>query len=180
MRAGPVARAARVAALVIRLWAVVGGLVMAAVAMMTALSAGSNLAFSAPFPADYELVKHLTAIAIFMFLPYCQLAGANVTVDIFTERASEGVRAAMTLLSALFAIAFALLLLRQMSLGWQSYLRYPEITPVLHLPLWTAFPPILLSLLLLAIAALITAGNGIAAMRGRLPLTKPMPPAPLE
>ena len=178
--AGRAAGVARVAASAIRLWAIGGGLVMAAVAVMTALSAGSNLAFSAPFPADYELVKHLTAVAIFMFLPYCQLAGANVTVDIFTERANEGAKAAMALLSALFAIAFALLLLRQMSLGWQSYLRYPEVTPVLRLPLWTAFPPILLSLLLLAVAALITAGNGIAVMRKRPPLTTEAAPAPLE
>ena len=172
--------AARLIAAVVRLWAVGGGLVVGALAVMTAASAVSNLAFQAPFAADFELVKHGTAVAVFMFLPYCQLCGANVTVDIFTGRASEAAKAAMALLSALFAIAFALLLLRQMSLGLQSYLRYPEVTPVLQLPLWTAFPPILISLLLLLLAATVTAGNSIAAMRGRPPLVETARPVPVE
>src|SRR3712207_7673333 len=43
------------------------------------------------------------------------------------------------------AVAFSLLLLKQMSAGWLSYVQYREVTPVLGLPLWTAFPFILLS-----------------------------------
>ena len=174
------APAARVIATLVRLWALGGGLLMGALAVMTAASAVSNLVLQAPFAADFELVKHLTAVAVFMFLPYCQLSGANITVDIFTDRASEASKAAMTLLSALLAGAFALLLLRQMSLGLQSYLRYPEVTPVLHLPLWTAFPPILVSLLLLLLAATITAANAIAAVRGRPALIETTHPAPVE
>lgn len=156
-----------VLAVVIRYWALGGGFVTAGLAAMTAASAVSNVLFSAPFSADYELVKHLIAVAIFMFLPYCQLSGANVTVDIFTESMSEAKKAAMGLFSSLFAIAFSLLLLRQMSYGFLSYLRYPEVTPVLKLPLWTAFPPILVSLLLLLVAAIITGLNGVRVMRGR-------------
>ena len=45
-------------------------------------------------------------------------------------------------------------------------MRYREVTPVLHLPLWTAFPPILLSLALLLVAASITALDGWRVMRG--------------
>ena len=30
-----------------------------------------------PFAADYELVKHVIAVAIFMFLPYCQIIGVQ-------------------------------------------------------------------------------------------------------
>ena len=40
-----------------------------------------------------------------------------------------------------------------------------EETPVLHLPLWTAYPPILLSLLLLLIAALMTLATSVRAVR---------------
>ena len=71
--------------------------------------------------ADYELVKHVVAVVIFMFLPYCQVADANVTVDVFTERASDTAKAVMAFVSSLLAIAFAALLLRQMWLGWLSY-----------------------------------------------------------
>lgn len=136
---------------------------------MTAVSALSNIVLGRPIPADYELTKHFVAIAIFTFLPYCQLTGSNVTVDIFTEGMSERAKAAMVAFSSLFAIAFALLLLRQMWLGFLSYLQYPEVTPVLHLPLWTAFPPILVSLALLLMASLITAYEGWAAARDAEP-----------
>ena len=63
---------------------------------------------------------------------------------------SERAKSAMLAFSSLFALVFALVLLRQMSLGFSDYIRYPETTPTLRLPLWTAFPPILVSLVLLA------------------------------
>lgn len=163
---GAAAGTVLVLAAAIRWWALAGGLLIAALAVMTALSALSNLLFAKPFPADYELMKHFIAVVIFMFLPYCQLTGSNVTVDIFTEGMSERGKSAMVVFSSLIAAAFALVLMRQMGLGLLSYIRYREVTPVLHLPLWTAFPPILLSLALLLVAASITALDGWRVMRG--------------
>lgn len=154
-----------VLATVIRFWALLGGAITLALSLMTALSALSNIVFARPFSPDHELVKHFIAIAIFMFLPYCQLTGSNVTVDIFTEGMSERGKSAMVAFSSLFALAFSLLMLRQMYLGFFSYLRFPEVTPVLRLPLWTAFPPILASLALLAAAALITLLDGWQGFR---------------
>lgn len=162
-------RAVAVLATAVRWWALLGGLLATALAIMSALSAVSNLVVHRPFPADYELVKHVVAVVIFMFLPYCQLVGANVTVDIFTERMSEGRKAAMAFFSALFAVAFSALLLRQMWLGLLSYMRFPEMTPVLHLPLWTAFPPILVSIALLLATAIVTAIDGWRVARGAAP-----------
>ncbi len=174
-RTGWLAAGVRLVARLVRYWALAGGILLTGLAVMTALSAGSNIAFSVPFPADHELVKHFVAIVIFMFLPYCQLAGANVTVDIFTEGMSAGAKAAMALFSAIFAAAFALLLLRQMSYGFGSYIQYPEVTPVLKLPLWTAFPPILLSLALLFLAAVVTILDGVAGTRGQPKWTEDTP-----
>lgn len=141
---------------IIRYWALLGGLLTLALSVMTALSALSNLFLGRPFAADHELVKHFIAVAIFTFLPYCQLTGSNVTVDIFTEGMSERRKLAMAAFSSLFAIAFSAVLFVQMYGGLFSYIRYREVTPVLKLPLWTAFPPILVSLLLLLAAACIT------------------------
>lgn len=177
---GSALRIVAILAAIIRGWALLGGCVIALLSVMTAASAVSNILFAAPFAADYELVKNFVGVAIFMFLPYCQLAGANVTVDIFTEGMSEATKAAMALLSSLFAFAFSALLLRQMSLGFLSYMRYPEVTPVLHLPLWTAFPPILLSLFLLLVAALLTALDGWRKARGRPRLLAPAADLPVE
>jgi TRAP-type C4-dicarboxylate transport system permease small subunit len=153
----------------IKYWALAGGLVLSILVLITAFSATSNVFFGKPFTGEYELAKHFVAIAIFTFLPYCQLTGANVTVDIFTEGMSERAKSAMLAFSSLFALAFALILLWRMSLGFRDYVRYPEMTPTLHLPLWTAFPPILVSLALLAAASLITLHEGWRGMRGLTP-----------
>jgi len=171
---GPIAATLRALAWVIRGWAILGGLVTLALAIMTAASAVSNLLFGRPFAADYELVQHFVAIVVFTFLPYCQLAGANVTVDIFTERAGEKAKIVMSLVASLLAAGFAVLLLRQMSLGFESYLRFVEVTPVLGLPLWTAFPPILFSLALLLVAALLTFADGLRRLTGRAPWIAPV------
>ncbi len=146
-------------------WALLGGVLTMGLALMTAGSAVSNLLIGKPFAADYELVKHVIAIAIFMFLPYCQITGANVSVDIFTERMGPRKKAAMAVLSSVLALAFAVLMLVQMYGGLKSYLKYREVTPVLNLPLWTAFPPILLSLALLALAACATLMAQLRAVR---------------
>jgi TRAP-type C4-dicarboxylate transport system permease small subunit len=148
-------------ATVIRGWALIGGFILIGLMLMTAMSAVSNLIFNKPFEGDYELMMHFVAVAVFCFLPYCQLTGANVTVDIFTENASERTKAAMLAFSSLFAIVFSAVMLRQMSLGLVSYLEYPETTAALHIPLWTAFPPALFSLALLFIAATITLAQGV-------------------
>jgi TRAP-type C4-dicarboxylate transport system permease small subunit len=162
-------------AAIIRFWALVGGAIVFALVAMTAASAILNLAFNKPIPGDYELVKHFIAIAIFTFLPYCQLTGANVTVDIFTEGMSERAKSAMLVFSSLLAIFFSIVLLRQMSLGFHDYLRFPETTATLHLPLWTAFPPILISLALLLVAAILSAMDGLRGMRRGIEPQHPLP-----
>ncbi len=150
---------------VIRWWALLGGLILVALMLTVAASAASNLIFDKPIPGDYELTTHFVAIAVFCFLPYCQLTGANVTVDIFTEGMSERAKSAMLAFSSLFAVIFALLLLRQMSLGFVDYVRYPETTALLRIPLWTAFPPALISLFLLLVAGVVTFIEGVHGAR---------------
>ena len=151
-------------------WALVGGAILVVLVVMTAGSAASNLFFNRPFTGDFEIVKHCVAIAAFMFLPYCQITYSNVTVDIFTERMSDRAKSAMIVLSSLVAALFSLLLLRQMWLGMWDYIRYPEYMVSVPIALWTAFPPALVSLVLLFFAALITLEEGISGARRKPPL----------
>ena len=164
-RRGVWARLIGLARAAIRYWALAGGLVLVALVLMTAASAMSNLVFGRPFQFDYDLVKYGVAIAAFSFLPYCQLSYSNVTVEIFTERAGPRAKAEMTLLASMIAAGVALLLLRQMWLGMNDYIVYREVMQSLRIALWTAFPPALVSLALLLVAALITAGEAIRGLK---------------
>jgi len=144
-------------------WALLGGLVLLAIALMTSWSATSGWLFGKPLPGDVELVEMLTAVSVFMFLPYCQLTGANVTADLFTAKASPRTVALLTLLGAVVALGFSLLLLWRMYEGLLDYRRYVETTTILKIPIWYAYVPALVSLALLAAAA---AASVRAALRG--------------
>lgn len=138
----------------VELWALLGGVALLGVALMTAWSAASGWAFSRPLPGDVELTEMIVAVAAFAFLPYCQLTGANVTADIFTARAGRGTVALLALLSALIALAFSGLLAWRMYEGLLDYRQYVETTTILRIPIWYAYVPALVSLALLALASI--------------------------
>lgn len=137
-------------------WALVGGFVLLAVVLVNAWSILAGIVFNKPFPGDFELTEMGAAIAVFCFLPYCQLEGANVSADIFTMRAGPKAVALMWLLAALVALAFSALLLWRMSAGLIDYREYEEYTGILQIPIWYAFVPILVSLVLLLVASAAT------------------------
>ena len=150
---------------VIEGWALLGGALLVIIALMNTWSVISLAVLGYPVPGDFELVQMGVAVVAFSFLPYCQLKGANVTADIFTAGASRATVAAFTLLAAVVAAFFSIILLWKMSDGMVSYLRYREVTTILNIPQWIAFPPILASLALLVLAAGVTLHEAIMEMR---------------
>ena len=60
-----------------------GAALLGALAVLVTTVTGS--AFGKPLLGDSELVELLCGIAVFAFLPYCQLRGGNVIVDFFTQ-----------------------------------------------------------------------------------------------
>jgi TRAP-type C4-dicarboxylate transport system permease small subunit len=147
-------------------WALLGGFVLLGVVFMTSWSATSGVLFARPLPGDVELTEMLTAVAVFMFLPYCQLSGANVTADIFTSRAGPRTVAFLSLLSAVVALAFAVLLMGRMYEGMADYREYVETTTILHIPIWYAYVPALASIALLIAASLGSLRQASAGLRG--------------
>ena len=150
---------------VIEVWALLGGFVLLAIVLMVAFSATRDFFFSLPLQGDVEMTEMWVAVAAFMFLPYCQLTGANVTADIFTARAGPGTVALLELVSALVALGFSVLLLWRMYYGLLDYREYVETTTTLHVPIWYAYIPALISLALLALASLITVRNALRAWK---------------
>jgi TRAP-type C4-dicarboxylate transport system permease small subunit len=147
-------------------WALLGGFVLLGVVFMTSWSATSGVLLARPLPGDVELTEMLTAVAVFMFLPYCQLSGANVTADIFTSRAGPRTVAFLSLLSAVVALAFAVLLMGRMYEGMADYREYVETTTILHIPIWYAYVPALASIALLIAASLGSLRQASAGLRG--------------
>src|SRR5262245_40165253 len=66
--------------------AVFGGAVALSVAALVVVSVLTRWLFATPVPGDFELARIGTAIAVFAFLPYCQIVRGNIVVDTFTTR----------------------------------------------------------------------------------------------
>jgi TRAP-type C4-dicarboxylate transport system permease small subunit len=151
-----------------RAWAVLGGLVLMAVVMMTVASVLMRAILGAPILGDYELVEMGSAIAAFSFLPYCQQTRGHVAVDIFTQRAPAHLNAALAAVGSLLLLVIALVLFWRMIWGGYDFHQYHERTTNLGIPRWWAFPPILISLALLALVSLATfAREAREALAGR-------------
>jgi TRAP-type C4-dicarboxylate transport system permease small subunit len=149
---------------IIELWALAGGLLLLAIVLVNAASLAGNIAFHQPVPGDFEVVEVGIAVTVFMFLPYCQLTGANVTADIFTSRAGPRLLSALGILAAVVALIVAIVLLWRMSYGLADYRTYREVTTIYQFPIWYAFVPILISLTLLTAACVLSL---LDAMRGQ-------------
>lgn len=160
---GPAGLARRV----IEGWALLGGAVLLGIALLTAWSAATGFVLGKPLPGDFELTEILVAVAVFSFLPYCQLADANVTADLFTAGAGPRTVAALGLLAALLALAISVLLTWRTWAGMLDYRQFVETTAILKIPIWAAYVPALASLVLLVLACVIVlVKNARALMRG--------------
>ena len=136
-----------------RIWALMGGLLLLAVVAMSAVSITGAILFSAGFAGDVEVTQMGIAVAAFSFLPWCQIRDQHVTADIFTSGASLREIRWLKRLAALVGLVIAVVLLWRMWAGMWDYVEYRETTAVLQIPHWWAFVPILLSLVLTALAS---------------------------
>jgi len=152
---GMSARLAAALRAAIHCWALAGGIVLVAVVAINVIGVAGAV-FGAPFPGAFELTEAGVAVAVFAFLPYCQLTGANVTADIFTARAPRRARESLRRVAGAPALAIAAILLWRMQAGMLDKRDYGHTTAILQLPLWWAYVPALVSLALLGLAATLT------------------------
>lgn len=160
--AGPISPARRL----IEWWALLGGIVLLAIALMTTWSAATGF-FGKPLPGDFELTEILVAVAVFAMLPYCQLTDANVTADIFTAGAGPRAVAAFTLFAALLALGISVVLAWRTWAGLIDYRQFVETTAILKIPIWSGYVPAVASLVLLVLACLITLKDAWRALMRR-------------
>jgi TRAP-type C4-dicarboxylate transport system permease small subunit len=139
----------------ISVWALVGGSILLSVVSLNIGSIIGGIVLI-HVPGDFELTQIGVAVAVFCFLPYCQLHKHNVTADIFTFWANNKTILLLRIGGAFVALLFSILLLWRMTDGMLDQKKYDYTTAILQFPVWMAFIPILISLCLLAMASIIT------------------------
>ena len=139
----------------ISVWALVGGLILLSVVSLNIGTIIGGIVLI-HVPGDFELTQIGVAVAVFCFLPYCQLHKHNVTADIFTFWANKKTILLLRIGGAVVALLFSILLLWRMTDGMLDQKKYDYTTAILQFPVWIAFIPILISLWLLGIASIMT------------------------
>ena len=138
-------------------FAITGGLLLCLLAALVVISIAGRVVLGRPVPGDFELVAVGTAIMIFLCLPYCQLQRGNVTVDLFLSRPSSRLKRVLDGMAALLFAALAAVFAWRMGAGFVSAFSYGDVSVILGIPLWWAYPPAVLSFLLLSASCLVTA-----------------------
>ena len=142
-----------------RLLAVLGGLVLLMLVVSTTLSIvgrslntiGHSDAFESvawlarilqkfgPVNGDYELVEAGVAIAIFAFLPYCQVTRTHATVDIMTGFLGPRINAVLALVWEFLLSFIVILVTWRIAIATSEKLRYGETTFLLQMPVWWSY-----------------------------------------
>jgi TRAP-type C4-dicarboxylate transport system permease small subunit len=146
-------------------FAVFGGLVLVAVAVLTTLSVTGRAVLATPVPGDFELVAIGTGIAVFAFLPWCQLTRGNVLVDFFMARTPARVRLTADIVGAALYLVIAALLTWRMVWGGVDMYNYNEVSMTINFPRWTTFPLSVALMGLLVIVIAYTLARSFAEMR---------------
>ncbi len=147
--------------------ALAGGVVLLALTFLSLASILGRWLLARPIPGDYELAQLATASSVAAFLPYCATRAGHVLVDFFTLKSPPRVRSALDCFGQAAIAAIGALLAVRLTAGMLDLKQAGETTMVLEIPQWLAFPPLIVSLALLALAAGYMAWiHGRRAVRG--------------
>lgn len=141
------------------------------VGAMTTASVAGRYAANRPVQGDVEMTQLGIALAISLTLPWCQLRGANIIVDFFTQGAPARARQLLDSAGCVLLAGMYLLLAWRTAAGAASVRAASETTMILSLPMWWAYaalaPGLLLAAAVAAVqAAVLAAGRDAAALAG--------------
>jgi len=144
-----------------RAFAVGAGVLLILMAAMSLVSIVGRTFFGKPILGDYELVQVMCAAAVSMSLPYCQIVRGNVIVDFFTTRMSPSVVRALDVFASILLAVLAFIVAWRLAIGMVDLQRNGDASMLTGFPTWVAYAPMVLSFLLLGLAALFIARDDL-------------------
>lgn len=149
------------------LWfAITGSAVALLVAVMTAVSVVGRAWFKSPIQGDVEITQLGIALSISLCIPWCQMRGANIIVDFFTQNMRPQRLRMLDAIGALLLALMCALLAWRTGVGALAVRGAHETTMIIGLPMWWAYASLAPGLALAALVALAQAwmhstGQGI-------------------
>jgi TRAP-type C4-dicarboxylate transport system permease small subunit len=144
-----------------KLCAIVAGLLMVAVTLMTCVSLIGRNTTGWTIVGDIELTAAAAGAAVAMFLPWCQVRRSHIIVDFFTAKASAGTNATLDRVGALVTAAVLGLMAWRSAIGGINAWNSNEASMMLNLPNWIVYAFVVPGLALAALIALVQALRGM-------------------
>jgi TRAP-type C4-dicarboxylate transport system permease small subunit len=142
--------------------ALAAGALLLALALLVTVSVLKRWLTSQGIPGDFELMQTGLALAVFAFMPLCQLRGGNLFVDTFTSRLPAGLQRRLDGFWSLAYAAVAATIAVMMAVGALETMASGTRSMVLGLPLgW----PITIAAVLAAWLAYVVLATAIGALR---------------
>jgi TRAP-type C4-dicarboxylate transport system permease small subunit len=141
-----------------------GALLLVAVGVTTA-SVLRGALLSRPILGDSEIVEMLLGVAVALCLPLCEMKGAQVMVDFFTQKLpTRGIAGLDALMRAIAAAVIAVLAWRLAIGGWNMWDRERE-TMFLLIPYWWGYAGAAMGMVLWTLCAGFVAVESAARAR---------------
>lgn len=122
--------------------ALFGGFILLGIMAVVVISvSGRSLVWAGfgPIPGDFELVEAGGALAIFCFLPWCQLQKGHVSVDVLAGLFGRRADAALDTGYNLIMTALMGLITWRLWAGMMDKMNYGETTFILQFPVWWGY-----------------------------------------
>jgi TRAP-type C4-dicarboxylate transport system permease small subunit len=143
--------------------AVLGGVALIGIALMTLASVLGRVLWSSPIQGDVEMVQLACAVGLACFLPYTQWQGGNIIVDFFMTWASARTQQRLDALGALLVGAVAGLLCWRTGVGAMAAHADQETSMLMSIPIWIPYALMTPGLLLTALVSLYIAWRHLNA-----------------
>jgi TRAP-type C4-dicarboxylate transport system permease small subunit len=159
--------------------AMAGSAILAAIVLVSSLSVlGRSLPQVAGVrgigvPGDVEMVQLGCAVAIYCFLPLCQLRRSNVLVGIFTRHLAPRRRAIFDFAANLLYLALATMLALALGYGTAEKFRNGDTSMMLRIPEGWPFAMALAPSWLLVLTIAYTVVRSLAEIRLNRPIGPP-------
>ena len=152
-------------------FALLGSAIALAVAGLTVTSVALRALTTRPIQGDVELAQFGIALAISLAVPWCQLRGANIIVDFFTQGLRQARIRALDGIGALLIAAMFALLAWRTGVGAFAVYQAGETSMIRGLPMWWVYASLAPGLALAAWIALLQAvlqlrGHSLDALHG--------------
>lgn len=143
-----------------RLCAVLAGVLLTLITLMTCASLIGRNTTGWTIVGDFELAGSAAGAAIALFMPWCQLRRGHLMVDFFTARAAVATQQRLDRCGALLLAAVMALLTWRTSLGGLNAWSSQAGSMMLGFPDWIVYCAMVPPLLLTGLIALLQALGG--------------------